>query len=122
MEQTTTISGPMIENGMRRIAAKNGTVVSTRITATTLPMYIEAMRPQTKSGRSTKSIGPGLSPQIISPPIITAAVAEPGMPSASMGSMAAVPAPWSADSGAITPSGSPCPKCSRRRENRLAIP
>ena len=39
------------------------------------------------------------------PPIITAAVAEPGMPSASIGSMAAVPAPWSAVSGAITPSG-----------------
>ena len=62
----------MIAKGMRRIAAKSGTVPSTRITATTLPIYIEAIRPQTKSGRSTKSIGPGLRPQIIRPPIITA--------------------------------------------------
>ena len=47
-----------------------------------------AIRPQTKSGRSTNSIGPGFRPQIIRPPIITAAVAEPGMPSASIGSIA----------------------------------
>ena len=47
-----------------------------------------AIRPQTKSGRSMNSIGPGCRPQIISPPIITAAVAEPGTPSASIGSIA----------------------------------
>ena len=82
----------MIANGMRRIEANIGTVASTSTTATTLPRYMLAIRPQTKSGRSMKSIGPGLRPQIIRPPIITAAVAEPGMPSASIGSMALEPA------------------------------
>lgn len=41
---------------------------------------------------------------------MTAAVADPGTPSASMGRSAEVPAEWSAVSGAITPSGSPLPK------------
>ena len=122
MKQTTTIIGPMIENGMRRIAANIGTVASTRITAITLPRYMLAMVLQTKSGRSMNSIGPGVRPQIIRPPIITAAVAEPGMPSASIGRIAQVPAAWSAVSGATTPSGSPLPKPSFRRENRLARP
>ena len=46
----------------------------------------------------------------MSPPIITAAVAEPGMPSESMGKSALVPAAWSAVSGATMPSGSPRPE------------
>ena len=121
MKQITTMIGPMIEKGMRRIEAKSGTVASTTTTATRLPRYIEAIRPQTKSGRSVKSVGPGLRPQIIRPPIITAAVAEPGMPSASIGSMAAEPAAWSAVSGAITPSGSPLPNLAGWREERLAM-
>ena len=99
----------MMAKGMRRIEANSGTVESTSATASTLPRYIDAIRPHTKSGRSTNSIGPGLRPQIISPPSITAAVAEPGMPSASIGSIAAEPAEWSAVSGAMTPSGSPLP-------------
>lgn len=92
MKQTTTIIGPMIENGMRKMAAKNGTVAKTRMTAITLPRYMLAIVLQTKSGRSMNNIGPGVSPQIISPPIITAAVADPGTPSASIGRMAQVPA------------------------------
>ena len=86
------ISGPMIENGIRSTDAKNGTVASTRTTATTFATYIEAISPQTNSCCSTNSSGPGCSPQIISPPIITAAVAEPGTPSASIGSSAETPA------------------------------
>ena len=50
MKHTTTITGPMIANGMRRIEAKIGTVASTSTTATTLPRYMLAIRPQTKSG------------------------------------------------------------------------
>lgn len=42
-------------------------------------MYILAMRPHTKSGLVENGIGPGVSPQIITPPIITAAVAELGL-------------------------------------------
>ena len=116
------ISGARMKNGRRISAAKIGTVASTRITATMLPRYIEAMRPQTKSFCSMNSVGPGLRPQIIRPPIMTAAVAEPGMPSASMGSSALVPAAWSAVSGAMMPSGSPLPKLARRGETRLAMP
>ena len=81
-----------------------------------------AMVPQTKSGRSMNSMGPGVRPQIIRPPIMTADVAEPGTPSASMGKMAQVPAEWSAVSGATTPAGSPLPKRSLLREKRLARP
>ena len=119
MKHTTTITGPMIAKGMRRIEAKSGMVASTMSTATMLPRYMLAIRPQTKSGRSMNSIGPGLRPQIIRPPIITAAVAEPGTPRASIGRMALLPAAWSAVSGATTPSGSPCPKPSLRRREPL---
>ena len=51
-----------------------------------------AISPQTKSGLSMKSIGPGCKPQMISPPSITAAVGEPGIPSVIIGSIAATPA------------------------------
>ena len=43
-----------------------------------LPVYMQAISPHTKSGFSLKSIGPGCSPQMMSPPSITAAVGEPG--------------------------------------------
>ena len=82
----------MMAKGMRRMAANSGTVNSTSTTATTFATYIEAIRPHTKLFCSTNSIGPGCRPQIIRPPIMTAAVAEPGMPSASIGSIALVPA------------------------------
>ena len=50
-----------------------------------LPRYMLAIRPQTKSFFSTNSSGPGCRPQISRPPIITAVVGEPGMPSVSIG-------------------------------------
>jgi hypothetical protein len=65
--------------------------------------------PQTKSGLSLNSIGPGWRPQIIRPPRITAAVGEPGMPSVIIGSSAQVPAPCAAASGARTPATWPLP-------------
>src|SRR5437870_3373258 len=76
---TTTITGVRIANGIRKIAAKNGTKASTISTPMTLPVYMLAVRPQTKSGFSVKRSGPGWSPQMISPPGITAAVGEPGI-------------------------------------------
>ena len=76
--QDTTIIGAMAENGTRRMAAKIGTVVSTITSPTTLPRYIEAIRPHTKSLCSTNSSGPGLSPHTIRPPSRIAAVPEPG--------------------------------------------
>ena len=78
MAQMTMITGAITLNGMRKMAAHQGTVVSTTIRPTMLPRYMLAIRPQTKSGLVANSIGPGVSPQIISPPIITAAVAEDG--------------------------------------------
>ena len=76
--QMTTITGAMIANGMRRIAAHHGTVVSTMIRPAMLPRYMLAISPQTKSGFSTNSSGPGCRPQISRPPSSTAAVGEPG--------------------------------------------
>ena len=122
MAQITTMTGAMIENGMRRIAANNGTVVSTTISPARLPRYMLAIRPQTKSGCSTNSSGPGCRPQISRPPSSTAAVGEPGMPSVSIGSSALVPAAWAAVSGATTPSSSPVPNLSPFRDMRLATP
>ena len=68
-------------------------------TPMTLPVYMLAMRPQTNSGFSMKSIGPGCRPQMMRPPSITAAVGDPGMPSVIIGSIAATPAAWAAVSG-----------------------
>ena len=65
---------------------------TTTSTATMLPRYMLAIRPQTKSARSMNSMGPGFKPQIIKPPIITAAVADPGTPKAIIGRMALLPA------------------------------
>src|SRR6267143_259421 len=92
--------GATAANGTRRIDAKIGTVVRTSPRPTTLPRYIEAIRPQTKSLCSTNSSGPGLRPHTISPPSRIAAVPEPGMPSASIGNSAAVPEACAAVSGA----------------------
>ena len=122
MAQTTMIAGAMMEKGMRRMAANSGTVASTTTSPAMLPRYMLAMSPHTNSFCSTKSSGPGCRPQIISPPSSTAAVAEPGMPSASIGSKALVPAACAAVSGASTPSMSPLPNLSGSRANFLATP
>ena len=106
--------------GIRRIAANNGTPASTIKTPMMLPVYMLAMRPQTKSGFSVKSSGPGCRPQMIRPPSMTAAVGEPGMPRVIIGSMAATPAACAAVSGATTPSRWPWPKRSGCLLNRFA--
>ena len=122
LAQTTMITGAITENGMRRIAAHHGTVVSTTISPTRLPRYIDAISPQTKSFCSMNSIGPGCSPQISRPPSSTAAVGEPGMPSVSIGSSAEVPAACAAVSGAITPWICPLPKLCGSSDMRRAMP
>ena len=102
------------------MAANNGTKASTISTPRMLPVYMLAISPQTKSGFSLNSSGPGCSPQMISPPSMTAAVGEPGIPSVIIGSIAATPAAWAAVSGATTPSNSPLPNASAFFEKRLA--
>ena len=116
----TTIIGAMAANGTRNTEANSGTVVSTITRPTMLPRYIEAMRPHTKSLCSTKRSGPGFNPHTMRPPRRMAAVPEPGMPSASIGSSAEVPDACAAVSGANTPSILPLPKPSGSLEKRLA--
>src|SRR3979409_1821783 len=120
MAQETMIIGAIAANGIRRIAAKIGTVESTITRPTTLPRYIDAMRPHTKSLCSTNRRGPGLRPHTINPPSRIAAVPEPGIPRANIGSSAAVPDACAAVSGAKTPSMRPLPNDSLSLENRLA--
>jgi len=114
------VLGAMAAKSTRSTDAKSGTVVSTITRPTTLPRYIDAMRPQTKSLCSTKSIGPGFSPHTISPPSRIAAVPDPGMPSASIGSNADVPEACAAVSGANTPSMRPLPNDCGSFDMRLA--
>ena len=114
--------GAMMPNGTLRMAANTGTMVSTMTSPTMLPRYMLAIRPQTKSLLSIKSIGPGCRPQINKPPSSPAAVGEPGTPSASSGNSAAVPAACAAVSGATTPSISPVPNLSPFFDARLAMP
>ena len=59
---------------------------------------------------------------MIRPPSSTAAVGEPGTPSASMGRSALVPAACAAVSGAITPSMRPVPNSLPWRDMRRATP
>jgi len=120
--QITRITGAMIAKGTRRIAAKSGTHVSTTTRPTMLPRYIDAMRPHTKSGFSTKSSGPGCRPQMSSPPRSTAAVGDPGTPSVIIGRSAEVPAACAAVSGATTPSTWPVPNFSPSRDIFFARP
>src|ERR1041385_6723387 len=83
--QIDTMSGVRIGNGTFRIAANRGTNARTIATPMTLPGYMLAISPQTKSGLSLNSMGPGWSPQMMRPPSITAAVGLPGMPSVIIG-------------------------------------
>jgi hypothetical protein len=79
-------------------------------TSSTLPIHIEAIRPQKSCGFSFITCGPGAMPWIMSAPIMSAITALPGMPSVSIG-MNEVWAPaLLAASGAATPSIAPRPK------------
>src|SRR4029079_16063058 len=121
LAQDTTIIGAIAENGTRSTDAKIGTVVSTSTRPTILPRYIDAIRPQTKFFCSMSKRGPGLRPHTINPPSRIAAVPDPGMPSASIGSNADVPDACAAVSGANTPSIRPLPNESLSFEMRLAM-
>src|SRR5678815_5913067 len=74
-----------------------------RTSSMTLPMYIEAMRPHTKSGFLVKSRGPGCRLNNVSMPSSTAVVPDPGMPSVSSGIMAPPVDELFAASGEATP-------------------
>ena len=59
-----------------------------------------------------KRTGPGWSPQMKRPAIITADVGEPGIPSVIIGTSEATPAESAADCGPMIPEISPFPKFS----------
>src|SRR5688572_6455825 len=80
------------------------------------------MSPQTKSLCSVNSNGPGWSPQMNSPAMITAAVGDPGTPSAIIGRSEPTPAAFADACGATMPIGSPRPKFSLFFEYWRATP
>ena len=73
-------------------------------------MYIELMTPQNRSGRSSMSCGPGVTPTTSSAAKSIAIEALAGMPIVSSGMKDEVAAALLADSGPATPSIAPRPK------------
>src|SRR3989337_3851388 len=122
MAQTYTMIGIRRLTRTLMTAANNGANARTMKRPIKFPPQQLPMRPQTNSLCSTKSIGPGVSPKIMRPPMMTAIVGEPGIPRVTMGSVADVPAPWAADSGAMIPAEAPCPHSSLLLADCLANP
>src|SRR5437773_5153832 len=87
-----------------------------------LPMYMLATRPQNSAGFSGMKSGPGLNPHRTSAASRTAVVPEPGMPRVSSGTSAPPVSELFAPSGAATPSTTPVPNRSRRREPAFSRP
>jgi len=69
-----------MENGIFKIEANSGTQVKTTINPAMLPKYILAIKPQTKSGFSTKSNGPAEDPKSINRPEVPQQLANLGYP------------------------------------------
>src|ERR1700759_1910158 len=85
-------------------------------TSIRLPIHIEAIMPQNRSGFLVMTSGPGWRPWVIMAPTINAITALDGMPSVSMGMNEVCAAALLAASGAATPSTAPVPKISGVRE------
>ena len=85
-----------------------------------LPIHIEAMRPQNKSGFSTMTLGPGVMPMTTIAPIINAITGLGGIPSVSIGMKEVCAAALFALSGPATPSMAPCPNRSGVLETRFS--
>ena len=101
--------GARIVNGIFNTQMKAGMKAMLINSANRLAAYRLAIKPQTKSGWSVNTIGPGSRPQITMPPKRIAVVGEPGIPRVIIGSMAPVEAALLADSGATTPLTLPFP-------------
>ena len=120
--QSTKMIGARMVKGSLNTQMKAGMKAMLMISENRLAEYRLAIRPQTKSGWSTNTRGPGSSPHITIPPSRMAVVGEPGMPRVSMGSMEPVEAALLAHSGATTPSTLPLPKLSGSLAICLATP
>ena len=79
-------------------------------TSIRLPIHIEAIRPQNRSGCLVITCGPGTMPWIVMAPTISAITAFGGMPRVSSGMNEVCAAALLALSGAATPSIAPLPK------------
>ena len=84
-----------------------GTFISNN---TTFAISNDAIKPHTISGRSVKSVGPGVIFKVISRASRTAVVPDPGTPSVSIGTRAPPAAALLPASGAATPLDTPVPK------------
>ncbi len=102
--------GSRIAGGTIRMRTKIFTIGTFIARRTKLAIRSVAIRPQTTSARSVKSVGPGVMLSVISSASRTAVVPEPGTPSVSIGTSAPPAAALFPASGAATPRGTPVPK------------
>ncbi len=82
------------------------------MTSMALPIHIDTIMPQNRSGFLVMTSGPGWMPWMIMAPTISAITALDGMPRVSMGMNEVCAAALFADSGEATPSTAPLPNCS----------
>ncbi len=75
-----------------------------------LPIHIEAIMPQKRSGRFSMTCGPGTMPWMVMAPTMRAMTAFGGMPSVSSGMKEVCAPALLALSGPATPSIAPLPK------------
>src|SRR5699024_2144082 len=106
---TTVILGTISEVGIRITFIKKGIKANPAINAIIFPIYIDEIKPQTKSGLLLNNSGPGSRPHMIKPPNKIAVVAEPGIPNDNRGTNAPIDAALLPDSAAATPSNAPFP-------------
>src|SRR5438552_19002172 len=104
--------------GTRSTFTNNPTSGRLRMSKTTFPTYIDAMKPQKSSGCCLMRSGPGDTPCTIIAASITAGIGPEGTPRASMGTNAPEVAELLADSGPATPATAPCPNPSGPRASR----
>ena len=105
-----TIAGYMMDSGTWVILAHILASGRLNMSSTTLPMYMLAIMPQTRSGLLWKRAGPGVSPCMTKAPKRMATVGEVGMPKVNRGIIAAPEKELLAVSGPATPSMAPLPK------------
>ena len=115
--QNTTIDGNISRYGTRNSRTQMPTSGRLMMISIRLPIHIEAIMPQTRSGCFCITCGPGTMPWMVIAPTISAITAFGGMPSVSSGMKEVCAAALLALSGAATPSIAPRPN----RDGSLAI-
>ncbi|GAB3960102.1 hypothetical protein GCM10027614_81040 [Micromonospora vulcania] len=88
--------------------------------SSTLPIHIDAIRPQNSAGSSSMTFGPGVMPCTMNAPTISAITGWAGSPRVSSGMNDVCAAALLADSGPATPSIAPRPNSCGRLEIRFS--